>query len=759
MSWPTLQDYNEAIQNPRLAFSDPELRIGQPELNQLGLPRPITGNFACVYKIEIRGQRWAARCFSSEVSDHQRRYEAISTYLKQVALPYTVQFTFLPGGIKVLGKNYPLLKMEWVQGESLNAFVGKSIGYPDTLLSLAKVWSRMMADLKAASMAHGDLQHGNVVVVGDQLRLIDYDGMYVPGLAGNQSNECGHRNYQLPTRTGWDYGPYLDNFSAWVIYVSLVSLAVHPELWSKYGGGDECLIFRKEDYLQPEDSEILRELNSSPNTELRFLIELFTSLFSLSPQDVPALDGNLQAPTVDATMRRSAEPSGSNWWIDHTERTPSSEQSPAEPKPTKETESSVPDPGWILDSLMDEKPVEPLKFQSQAKENRIFVLGSMALIALTRFLVEIPVSELLVIVTGVFGLNLLLCFIRYKNDPSQAECLNFKKQSQIFLKQVREHQTIIDAISAERLVVVTQLAETERAIAAQKSRLATTLQNDLNSVLLELNSQLQSIAQRRRDISSSETNKLHSLRGILGSQVSDLDRRIFGLNQQEAIEKNAASNALQGSHVQNYLRGHYISNSYISGIGATYKAKLAYSGFVTAADIDHSVSRVTGIGTIRLAALLQWRQSLEYQALRSVPTLQPQERQAIESKYRQARQTHESERQQLQTQLSSQIASARQYFSDARQSLNAEEQQLRSASTQKKITIQQLHDAEVSTLDNQAVAAQNQATPTINELSEKLRAAQKQTFALRWQSAKREKEGRRFAALRFPNYLRTMVRS
>ena len=68
-------------------------------------------------------------------------------------------------------------------------------GYPDTLLSLAKVWVRMMADLKAVSIAHGDLQHGNVVVVGDQLRLIDYDNMFVPGLAGKQSNECGHRNY------------------------------------------------------------------------------------------------------------------------------------------------------------------------------------------------------------------------------------------------------------------------------------------------------------------------------------------------------------------------------------------------------------------------------------------------------------------------------------------------------------------------------------------------------------------------------------
>jgi hypothetical protein len=759
MSWPTLQDYNEAIQNPRLAFSDPDLRTGQPELNQLGLPRPISGNFACVYKMEIGRQRWAARCFSSEVSDQQRRYEAISTYLKQVSLPYTVQFTFLPGGIKVLGRNYPLLKMEWVQGESLNAFVGKSIGYPDTLLSLAKVWSRMMADLKAASMAHGDLQHGNVLVVGDQLRLIDYDGMYVPGLAGNQSNECGHRNYQLPARTGWDYGPYLDNFSAWVIYVSLVSLAVHPELWSKYRGGDECLIFRKEDYLQPEDSEILRELNSSPNTELRFLIELFTSLFSLSPQDVPALDGNLQTPTVDTTMRRSQEPSGSNWWTDHAEGAPSGEQSPVESKPTKETESSVPDPGWILDSLMEEKPVEPLKFQSQAKENRIIILGSMALIALTRFLVEVPVSELLVIVTGVFGLNLLLCFIRYKSDPSQSEFLNYNKQSQSFLKQVREHQTIVDAISAERLVVEKQLAESERAIAAQKRRLATTLQTNLNSAQLELNSQLQGIAQRRREISSSETNKLNSLQGTLGSQVSELDRKISGLNQNEANEKIKAVNALQQSHIQNYLRSRSVRSSSIPGIGEAYKNRLAYSGFVTAADIDWGVTRVSGIGQARGAALMGWRQYLEASARQSAPSLSSSARQAIEYKYRQERQTLEAGKQRLQTQLNDQIASARQYFGDARQSLNAEEQQIRTASTQKKLTIQQLHDAEVATLDKQAVTARNQATPTINELSEKMRAAQKQTFALRWQSAKREKEGRRFAALRFTNYLRTIVKS
>jgi hypothetical protein len=886
MSWPTLLDYRDAIQNPRLAFSDPDLRTGQPELTKLGLPNPRTGSFASVYKIEIGTKCWAARCFSSEVSDQQRRYEAISTYLKlkKLDLPYMVDFIFLPGGIKVLGKNYPLLKMEWVQGESLSTFVGRSIGYPDTLKSLANFWKVMMGDLKAANMAHGDLQHENVVVVGDQLRLVDYDGMYVPGLAGNQSNECGHRNYQLPSRTGYDFGPYLDNFSAWVIYVSLLALAVHPELWINYQGGDNCLIFRKEDFEKPENSALLRDLNSSPNTQLRILVELFTSLFNLSPQDVPSLDGNLPQITVEPPRP---------WWIDHAEnQSPArkateslavvchngcanANQSPenhaenpkcpscgaktmlvsmdsvdspqrkwtkrirVEEKRTKEAETSNPDPSWILDSLMEEKPVEPLKFQSQAKENRIVIFGSMALVALTRFLVEIPVSELLVIVTGVFGLNLLMCFIRYKYDPSHAEFESFKKQSQIFLNQVREHHAALDALLAERLTVQTKLTENERAIAAQKSRLATTLQTDLNSAQLELNSRLQGIAQRRRDISTSETNKLSSLQGTLGNQVSEFDRKISGLTQKEADEKSYANNtlqtellrientlvnriyqlnqkiaglkqkesdeknsalsALQNSHIQNYLRSYSIVSSWIPGIGEAYKTRLYHGRFLTALDIDGRVRNVSGIGATKETALMLWRQGLEQEARMSAPNLSPHDRLAIESKYRQTRQTDESEKQRLQTELnkatenaqflSSQkilaienqyrqarqmyasekqrlqtqlnefIANARQHFADVRQSINQEEQQLRTVCSQKKVAVQQEYDAKAVTLDKAVVAARNQAAPILSELSQKLQSAQKQIFALKWQTAKSEKEGRRFASLRFKNYLHSIISS
>src|SRR5262249_28223604 len=137
--------------------------------------------------------------------------------------PYVVGFEFLPKGIKVKSQWYPILKMEWVRGELLHDYIKKHLRDSVTLLKLAERWQAMIKALQGATISHGDLQHGNIVVVNGELRLIDYDGMFVPALSGQMSNEVGHRNYQHPLRTEFDFGPYLDHFAAWVIYISLVA--------------------------------------------------------------------------------------------------------------------------------------------------------------------------------------------------------------------------------------------------------------------------------------------------------------------------------------------------------------------------------------------------------------------------------------------------------------------------------------------------------------------------------------------------------
>ena len=103
MSWPTPQDYVEAVQNPDYAFTDSDLKIGQPELTPLGLPKVISGQFACVFKLSASGRVWAVRCFAREIKDSQARYLEIDNALKQEKFPFTVGFKFIRDGIRIKG--------------------------------------------------------------------------------------------------------------------------------------------------------------------------------------------------------------------------------------------------------------------------------------------------------------------------------------------------------------------------------------------------------------------------------------------------------------------------------------------------------------------------------------------------------------------------------------------------------------------------------------------------------------------------------
>src|SRR5712692_9870021 len=117
MPWPLSQDYNEAIQSPESSFADAELCGGQAVCNAMGMPMPRSGNFADVYEFQgASGTKWAIKCFTREVSGLQERYHEISKYLAQAKLPFSVDFDYLPRGIRVGGQCYPVLKMQWVEG-------------------------------------------------------------------------------------------------------------------------------------------------------------------------------------------------------------------------------------------------------------------------------------------------------------------------------------------------------------------------------------------------------------------------------------------------------------------------------------------------------------------------------------------------------------------------------------------------------------------------------------------------------------------
>lgn len=291
MSWPTPQDYNEAVQNPHINFADDELRTCQVAVNAMGLPRVASGAFASVYRVSGAHRDVAVRCFLHQVTGQHERYKEISKYVMDDQLPATVAFNYLPDGISIHGTWYPILKMEWVQGESLDAYVRTHRNDAAVVTKLMDSFREMTLALVDAGIAHGDLQHGNIMVLPDgQIRLVDYDGMFVPALKGQPSNELGHRNYQHPWRTANHFDSRLDNFAAWSIYCSLLCLTKDPTLFEVLNAGDECLLFRQADYQTPTRSRAFAILEGHDDSEVRQCAKFLRGLLSRRVEQVPSLE-------------------------------------------------------------------------------------------------------------------------------------------------------------------------------------------------------------------------------------------------------------------------------------------------------------------------------------------------------------------------------------------------------------------------------------------------------------------------------------
>ncbi|MBS2000087.1 MAG: hypothetical protein JST44_01195 [Cyanobacteria bacterium SZAS LIN-5] len=286
-NWPVAADYDESIQNPHLNFEDSELKEGEPEYDPYGSPAVRSGNFASVYMLQGPRRKVAVRCFLREIPDQQERYAAISRDLLGLGLPYTVNFEFLPKGIKVQGEWFPILKMDWCEGEQLDKYLERNLENQAKLRRLADKWFEMSHSLRKVGIAHGDLSHGNVMVLDDEIKLIDYDGMFVPRLAGRKSNERGLEHYQHPGRTDNHFGRYLDNFSNWVMYTTLVGLGEDKELWKLVNIADKHLIFSKSDFEHPNRSKTFDILKSHEDKTLRTYATTVENLLQYDVEQIP----------------------------------------------------------------------------------------------------------------------------------------------------------------------------------------------------------------------------------------------------------------------------------------------------------------------------------------------------------------------------------------------------------------------------------------------------------------------------------------
>lgn len=296
MNWPNHTDYQDAIQNPTSCFAEDKLRSATVTCDMLGMPRVMSGNFASVYEVAtLEGKHYAVRCFVRQVTNQQVRYNLLAKHLQAVKLDNLIGFDFFLRGIRVHNDWYPIVTMDWVRGVPMHIYVEEHVKEPETMLRLAQQWCDMLKGLRLGEIAHGDLQHGNVMCTDDgQFRLVDYDGMYVPGFGKSRSPELGHANYQHPRRTPEYYDLNLDNFSGLVGYTSFLALAKEPDLWTKFHTGDN-LIMLASDFKDPRNSPVFQRLKNSPDPHVQKLAAVLERACIWPVAQVPSFEDTLTA--------------------------------------------------------------------------------------------------------------------------------------------------------------------------------------------------------------------------------------------------------------------------------------------------------------------------------------------------------------------------------------------------------------------------------------------------------------------------------
>lgn len=265
MDFPSRQDIDRAVQNLQHFIEDPQLIDGEP-IWQFHRLVKYSGGYSMVYPINTATQKYALRCWYSDIGDAKFRYLEIDRYLKQVNLPYFVDFNFIENGIRVNNQHWDIIRMEWADALPLKEYLEDHLSEPDTIRALAESFLTMVTSFHQVSIAHGDLQHGNILVDADgQILLVDYDSLFVPALDGELDLIKGLEGYQHPQRFTPDTTAHakLDYFSELVIYLSLLALVEDPGLWYRYQLEDsEDLLFNRQDFNQPSFAQIFTELSA-----------------------------------------------------------------------------------------------------------------------------------------------------------------------------------------------------------------------------------------------------------------------------------------------------------------------------------------------------------------------------------------------------------------------------------------------------------------------------------------------------------------
>ena len=269
MIFPTIEEYKDAIRIAEHSLAT--LKEYEVVKTAAGDPWFSSGGFAVVFKMKHRstGKLLALKCFTRFQERRQESYRLTSAHLGTNKSPYLLHYNYLDNEIWSAGDEYPVVAMEWAEGATLGDYVKEQcrLNNKTNLQVLAKNFEALTAWLITQPFAHGDLKPDNIIVRHDgSLALVDYDGMFVPTMQGQQSREFGSPVYRHPKRTLDTFDRYIDDFSLLVLLLELRLIATDTRHYSAALSGDS-IVAKSGDWENVANSRLYQVLQAQGGPE------------------------------------------------------------------------------------------------------------------------------------------------------------------------------------------------------------------------------------------------------------------------------------------------------------------------------------------------------------------------------------------------------------------------------------------------------------------------------------------------------------
>ena len=622
MSTPDITALDNALLTSLRCLDDRTLKSSELTLDWWsGQPWHIIGDASVVYQLSTRKKSYAVKCFTREDHDRIEHYKQLARYFYARTSDLFVEWEFLPRGIEIGKRRYPVLKMPWVPGKTLRAYVADNILRSNILLDLAEQLVRASSQLQDLGFVHRSVHPDNIIVTNHGLKLVDLDHSLAPGvMVPIEAPLAGIFEYPY-LKIGSGRAPS-DNFAFQLLHTTLISLAFQPELLQS----NEALLFSEKDFEDTAASQVFQLLLNHPHSRVRESCRCLEAALCLPPDQIPSL--------LPENAEQASPPASLPQWLkdELAGRLAHSVPAPAAGRPGLPALGELPAKNASAfdyrSTLGEQLPSLPALLQAERVKTRwltpgvakISILASVVLMACSlicpvlRDHVSLCILFDLALVLANFGLWNRL----YVNDPEQTI--------------LRSHQDLIErrlqslrAIEAHLKETVAQLQVDNRALEsqlgaqiAQQSTIVTRIQSDIAALsgtsrqkLASLEREHQARLRVLRDLRDAEMSELQS---TVGKLIQEIEHDLDTLAAQELNALEDMLRQVQKRHVENELKKCLVESSAVMGLDGSTATVLRRGGIATALDVcDEKLAAVPGVRTSVIKALINWRHFNEEQ--------------------------------------------------------------------------------------------------------------------------------------------------